>query len=62
MFSQDDIYKLSLTKQHVKRIVTQKEPLGGINDFCNLVRFQQKNPNLSLQDAFETVVYLTKFN
>jgi hypothetical protein len=42
MFSQDDIYKLSLTEQHVKRIVTQKEPIGGINDFCNLVRFQQK--------------------
>jgi len=62
MFSQDDIYKLSLTKQHVRRIVTQKKPIGGINDFCNLVRFQQKNPNLSLQDAFETVVYLTKFN
>ena len=36
MFSQDDIYKLSLTEQHVKRIVTQKEPIGGINDFCNL--------------------------
>tara|TARA_R110000823_G_scaffold237339_1_gene362864 strand:+ start:227 stop:415 length:189 start_codon:yes stop_codon:yes gene_type:complete len=62
MFSQNDIYKLSLIEQHAKRVVTQKDPIGGINDFCDLVRLQQKNPNLSLQDAFETVVYLTKFN
>tara|TARA_R110001592_G_scaffold183118_5_gene426693 strand:+ start:627 stop:815 length:189 start_codon:yes stop_codon:yes gene_type:complete len=49
-------------EKSAKRVVTQKLPLGGINDFCNLVKLQQNDPNLTLQEAFESVVYLTKFN
>jgi hypothetical protein len=62
MYSQDYLYKLSLAEKKAKRVVTQKEPLGGINDFCDLVRWQTKNPNLKLQEAFEVVVFSTKFN
>lgn len=56
------MYKLRLVEKNAKRVVLQKEPDGGINDFCNLVRWQLKDPNLKLQDAFEMVVYMTKFN
>ena len=62
MYSQDYLYKLLLAEKKAKRVVTQKEPLGGINDFCNLVRWQTKNPDLKLQEAFEVVVFSTKFN
>jgi hypothetical protein len=62
MYSQDYLYKLSLAEKKAKRVVTQKEPLGGINDFCDLVRWQTKTPNLKLQEAFEVVVFSTKFN
>jgi len=62
MYSQDYLYKLALAEKSAKRVVTQKEPEGGINDFCNLVRWQLKDPDLKLQDAFEVVVYMTKFN
>lgn len=62
MYSQDYLYKLALAEKHAKRVVTQKEPQGGINDFCNLVRWQTKNPDLKLQEAFEVVVFSTKFN
>lgn len=54
--------ELKRMEKSAKRIVTQKEPMGGIHDFCNLVKLQQNNPNLTLQEAFESVVYLTKFN
>ena len=30
--------------------------------FCNLVKYQQCNPNMKMQDAFESVVFQTKFN
>jgi hypothetical protein len=59
---QNYLYKLALVEKHAKRTVTQKEPIGGINDFSDLVRWQLKDPDLKLQDAFETVVYMTKFN
>jgi hypothetical protein len=62
MYSQDYLYKLALTEKHAKQVVTKKEPLGGINNFCNLVRWQIKNPDLKLQEAFEIVVFSTKFN
>jgi hypothetical protein len=62
MFSQDYLYKLALAEKNAKRVVTQKIPQGGINDFCDLVRWQTKNPNLKLQEAFEVVVFSTKFN
>ncbi len=62
MYSQDYLYKLFLVEKKAKRVTTQKEPQGGINDFCDLVRWQIKNPNLKLQEAFEVVVFSTKFN
>jgi len=58
----DNPHKIKLLKQSVKRVITQKEPDGGVNDFCNLVKWQLKDPNLKLCDAFERVVYMTKFN
>ena len=62
MNSQDYFYKLALVEKSAKRVVKHKNPDGGINDFCNLVRWQTSNPNMKLQEAFELVVYMTKFN
>jgi len=62
MYSPDYLYKLALAEKNARRVVTQKTPQGGINDFCNLVRWQIKNPDLKLQEAFEVVVFSTKFN
>jgi hypothetical protein len=35
---------------------------GQIGNFCNLVKYQRCNPNMKMQDAFESVVFQTKFN
>mgnify|MGYP003654445131 CR=1 FL=1 len=34
----------------------------GLTDFCNIVRYQQSNPNLKLHEAFESVVFMAKWN
>lgn len=62
MYSQNYLYKLALAEKSAKRVVTQKEPDGGVVDFCNLVRWQLKDPDLKLHDAFEVVMYMVKFN
>ena len=62
MYLDEHMYKLRLVEKSAKRVVLQKNPDCGINDFCNLVRWQLKDPDFKLQEAFELVVYMTKFN
>lgn len=57
-------YRVGDTKlENLERI--QGEPRHNINNivyFCNLVKYQQCNPNMKMQDAFHSVVFQTKFN
>lgn len=57
-------YRVGDTKlENLERI--QGEPIHNVNNivyFCNLVKYQQCNPNMKMQDAFESVVFQTKFN